>query len=302
MDIRRRRAVAVGALVAASVLLAFAVVFATAGGGDGKNAGGRKPARPAPARRPATTPAAPAAVPGAHKDPQAQVPVFMYHVVNAPKPDTPSPDLWVSRSDFAGQMKYLADNGYHAVTLQQVWDAWHNNGLLPPKPVVVSFDDGYHSHLTNAMPILRSHGWAGVENLEVNQTQQDLKPADVRALMAAGWEIDAHTISHPDLTTLDDTQLQQEIAGSRKQIQGQYGVPVNFFCYPAGRFDDRVIQAVKAAGFLGATTTQLGLAKPGDNPYKLSRVRVNGSAGVDGFVKQLAAVEGGATGGSQGGG
>jgi peptidoglycan/xylan/chitin deacetylase (PgdA/CDA1 family) len=302
MDLRRRRAVAIGALVAAFVLLALAVVFAAAGGdGGGKHAGTRKPARTSPTRRPGT-PAAPAAVPGARKDPQAQVPVLMYHVVNAPKPGTASPELWVSRSDFAGQMKYLANQGYHAVTLQHVWDAWHNGGLLPPKPIVVSFDDGYHSHLTNAMPILRSHGWPGVENLEVNQTQQDLKPADVRALMAAGWEIDAHTISHPDLTTLDDTQLQQEVAGSRKQIQAQFGVPVNFFCYPAGRFDDRVIQAVKGAGFLGATTTQLGLAKPGDNPYKLSRVRVNGSAGVDGLAKQLAAVEGGATGGNQGGG
>jgi peptidoglycan/xylan/chitin deacetylase (PgdA/CDA1 family) len=301
-DLRRRRAVAVGALGAAVLLLILAVVFATTGGdsgGKGKRAAA-KTQRTTPAPRRSPTPAPPPA-PGGHKDPNAAVPVLMYHVINAPKPGTPSPELWVSRSDFEGQMKYLADHGYHGVTLQQVWDAWHKGGLLPDKPIVMSFDDGYHSHLTNAMPILRAHGWPGVENLEVNQTQQDLKPPDVRALIAAGWEIDAHTISHPDLTTLNDVQLQQEVAGSRKQIQAQFGVPVNFFCYPAGRFDDKVIKEVKAAGFLGATTTQLGLAKPGEDPYTLPRVRVNGSDGVDGLARQLSAVEAGANGGSQGG-
>ncbi|MDQ6915772.1 MAG: polysaccharide deacetylase family protein [Actinomycetota bacterium] len=300
-DVRRRRAVALAALGAAVLLLLLAVLFAFAGGDDGgsKRAANRPShggKAPAPKRSQAPPP-----VPGGHKDPLAAVPVFMYHVINAPKPGTPSPELWVSRSDFQAQMKYLADHGYHGVTLQQVWDAWHKGGLLPPKPVVVSFDDGYHSHLTNAMPVLRSHGWPGVENLEVNQTQQDLKPADVRQLIAAGWEIDAHTISHPDLTTLSGVQLEQEVAGSRKQIQAQFGVPVSFFCYPAGRYDAKVIAAVKAAGFLGATTTQLGLARPAQDPYALPRVRVNGSDGVDGLARQLAAVEGGAGGGSQGG-
>jgi peptidoglycan/xylan/chitin deacetylase (PgdA/CDA1 family) len=300
--VRRRRIVALAALGAALALLILAVVFALAGGGGGGGGTKRaetkaKPRRPAPRR----TPTPPPAPPGGRKDPNAAVPILMYHVVNAPKPDTPNPELWVPRADFEAQMKYLSDQGYHAVTLQQVWDAWHSGGLLPAKPIVISFDDGYHSHLTNAMPILRSHGWPGVENLEVNQTREDLKPADVRQLIAAGWEIDAHTISHPDLTTIGSAQLQQEVGGSRKHLQAQFGVPVNFFAYPAGRFDYTVIQAVKAAGFLAATTTQLGLAKPSEDPYALPRVRVNGSDGVDGLAKQLAAVAAGASGGSQGG-
>jgi peptidoglycan/xylan/chitin deacetylase (PgdA/CDA1 family) len=310
-EIRRRRTVALAALVAALVLLILAVGLATCGGGGGggqeraaRTSQPKAPAKPRPARKPAA-PAAPGAVPptapGAHKDPQAAVPILMYHVINTPKPGTAEPELWVSRDDFQGQMKYLADHGYHGVTLQQVWDAWHNGGLLPSKPIVISFDDGYHSHYTNALPILRSQGWPGVENLEVNQTQQDLTPDEVKALIAAGWEVDAHTISHPDLTTLDDAQLQQEVAGSRTQIRQQYGVGVNFFCYPAGRFDDRVIAAVKGAGFLAATTTQLGVAKPDEDPYQLPRVRVNGSDGVDGMASSVSAVEAGQTGGNQSG-
>jgi peptidoglycan/xylan/chitin deacetylase (PgdA/CDA1 family) len=310
-DLRRRRLVALAALVAAFIMLVLAVSLATCGGGGG--GGGERAAsttshkssahKPPAAPKPATTApgAVPSTAPGAHKDPTAAVPILMYHVINAPKPGTANPELWVSRDDFQAQMKYLADQGYHAVTLQQVWDAWHSGGLLPSKPIVVSFDDGYHSHYTNALPILKAQGWPGVENLEVNQTQQDLTPDEVKALIAAGWEVDAHTITHPDLTAVDDAQLQQEVAGSRQQIRQQYGVAVNFFCYPAGRFDDRVIAAVKAAGFLAATTTTLGVAKPDQDPYQLPRVRVNGSDGVDGMASSLSAVEAGQTGGNQGG-
>jgi peptidoglycan/xylan/chitin deacetylase (PgdA/CDA1 family) len=312
IELRRRRAVALAALVAAFFMFVLAVSLATCGGGGGGSeraattaTSPKAPAKKRPAaRKPAATPpgAVPSTAPGAHKDPNAAVPILMFHVINTPKPDTAEPDLWVPRADFEAEMKYLADNGYHAVTLQQLWDAWHKGGLLPSKPIVISFDDGYHSQYTNGFPILKSHGWPGVLNLQVGEEQQDLKPDEVKALIAAGWEVDAHTFTHPDLTTIDDTQLEQEVAGSRQQIRQQFGVPVNFFCYPDGRFDDRVIQAVKSAGFLGATTTQLGIAKPDENPYELRRVRVNGSDGVDGMSRELAAVEQGQTGGDQGGG
>ena len=226
-------------------------------------------------------------MPGAHRAPAERVPILMYHVVNTPPPGTAEPELWVSRQDLQAQMGWLAAHGYHAVTLQDVWNAWHHGGLLPSRPIVVSFDDGYTSHLTNALPVLRAHGWPGVLNLQVNQTRYDLKPDAVRALIAAGWEVDAHTYSHPDLTTVDDQQLRHEIADARVQLRRTFGVPVNFFCYPAGRYDTHVIDAVRAAGYLAATTTTAGLAAPADPPFELPRVRVNGSDGVEGMVTNL---------------
>jgi peptidoglycan/xylan/chitin deacetylase (PgdA/CDA1 family) len=227
-------------------------------------------------------------MPGAHLAPNESVPILMYHVINDPPPGTPEPELWVSRSDLAAQMDWLASRGYHGVTLQQVWDAWHKGGKLPSKPVVISFDDGYNSHLTNALPVLRSHGWPGVLNLQVNQTQFDLKPDAVRQLIRAGWEVDAHTYSHPDLTTVDDAQLRREVGEARAELRRRFGVPVNFICYPAGRYDDRVVAAARAAGYLGATTVELGLASPKDPPFALKRIRVNRSDGVEGLAENLA--------------
>src|SRR5436189_141121 len=83
------------------------------------------------------------------------------------------------------------------------------------------------------------------------------------------------TITHPDLTTLDDKRLWDEVRGSRVELRHMFHVPVDFFCYPSGRYNAHVIDAVRRAGYLAATTTNYGLARPA-NPYALSRVRVNG--------------------------
>ena len=219
------------------------------------------------------------------------VPILMYHVVTTAPANAPYPELYVSRADFAGQVAWLAAHGYHAVTLRRVFDSWRGAARLPAKPVVLSFDDGYLSQVRNALPILKARHWPGVLNLEVRNLQPvwGIRPPGIRKLLAAGWELDAHTLTHPDLTKVGPKQLHDEVAGSREAIRTRFHVPVNFFCYPAGRYDDTVVAAVKAAGFLGATTTNYGLARPSDL-YTLSRVRIDGSDGVKGFAAKLASL------------
>ena len=212
----------------------------------------------------------------------------MYHVIGSPSASAPYPELFVSKTDFGGQMQWLATHGYHAASLRRVYDFWTKGYALPPKPVVLSFDDGYLDDYTAAMPVLRNHGWAGVLNLEVNNIKPgDLTEAQIRGLIGAGWEVDAHTITHPDLRAVDDAQLQREVAGSRAEIRRRFGVPVHFFCYPAGMYDDRVVAAVRAAGYLAATTVNFGLASPSNGLCTLNRVRINGSDGVAGFASKL---------------
>ena len=142
---------------------------------------------------------------------------------------------------------------------KQVEKAWYHGGTLPPKPVVLSFDDGYRPQFTFALPELRKHGWAGLLNLKAEGS--DLYTSNVEAMIAAGWELAAHTIHHLDLTDLDAAQLKEEVAGSRAILRREYGVPVTNFCYPAGRFDATVIAAVEAAGYVGATTEIPGYAE-----------------------------------------
>lgn len=221
------------------------------------------------------------------------VPVLMYHVIAPPPAGAPYPGLYVLPADFRGQLAWLAAHGYRAVTLQRVYDAWRGAATLPKRPVVISFDDGYRSHVVNALPALRAHGWPGVLNLELRNTRESwgLSERNVRRLIRAGWEIDSHTIDHPDLTTLGAADLRHEVAGSRAALRRLFGVPASFFCYPAGRFDPTVVAAVQAAGYLGATTTEPGLASPSEL-FTMNRIRVDGSDGVRGLAARLQAATG----------
>jgi peptidoglycan/xylan/chitin deacetylase (PgdA/CDA1 family) len=214
-----------------------------------------------------------------HGPRRTAVPILMYHLVNTPPPGTAYPELWVPADAFRSQVRALADAGYHGVTLDQVLANWQHRVALPDKPIVFSFDDGYGSQVRNAMPILRSQGWPGVLYLEVKNLSVagGITKSQVRRLMEAGWEIDAHTITHPDLTTLDATALRREVSGSRTVLRRDFHAPVDNFAYPAGRHDAAAEAAVRAAGFRTAVTTELGLAHMDGNPTTLPRVRVNGT-------------------------
>ena len=221
-----------------------------------------------------------------------RVPILMYHVIGDPRAGAPYPELYVSWSDFAGQMRWLERHGYSVVTLRAVWKHWHGRSDLPVRPIVITFDDGYRGTATRAAPTLAAHGWPGVLNLDLSNVKasEGFGENRIRRLVAAGWELDSHTLTHPDLTTVDSGRLRREVAGSRMAIRKRFGVQAAFFCYPSGRFDERVVNAVKAAGYLGATTTIYGLADRHD-PYRLARVRINRSDGVGGFASKLTTLE-----------
>jgi len=206
------------------------------------------------------------------------IPILMYHVVSAPPSGTPNAELWVGQDRFASEMRALRKAGYWGITLRQAFDAWQHGGPLPKHPVVVSFDDGYLSQYTHARPVLKRLGWPGVLNLELrNLGAKGITEHQVRGLMADGWEVDSHTLTHPDLTAVSDAQLQRELAGSRRALRRRFGTRVaEFFCYPAGRYDAHVVAAVRAAGYRGATTVDEGLGERGE-AFTLRRVRVNGS-------------------------
>jgi peptidoglycan/xylan/chitin deacetylase (PgdA/CDA1 family) len=216
------------------------------------------------------------------------VPILMYHVIADPPAHAPYPQLFVSQRDFAGQMRWLARHGYQAVTQRDLWNHWHRGAALPPKPIVISFDDGYRSVAEAALPHMERRSWPGVLNLTVKNLRVSggLSQFKVRKLIAAGWELASHSLTHPDLTSLDERTLAREVTRSRSILRSRFGVAVDFFCYPAGRYDARVIRAVHRAGYLGATTTVEGLARPG-MPYELRRIRVSGSDGVDGLADKL---------------
>jgi peptidoglycan/xylan/chitin deacetylase (PgdA/CDA1 family) len=220
------------------------------------------------------------------------VPILMYHVIGEPPRSAPFPDLYVSPDELRAQVGWLRRAGYDAVTLGRVVDAWDGRATLPARPIVLSFDDGYRSHVTAALPILAAHGWAGVLNLDLSNLAPawGIPSAGVRRLIAAGWEVDAHSMTHADLSVASGTTLAREVRGSRRAIRRLFGITPRFFCYPAGRYDAEAVAAVEAAGFEGATTTVSGLASPTAGRFTLARVRVDRGDGDAGLARKLSAL------------
>jgi peptidoglycan/xylan/chitin deacetylase (PgdA/CDA1 family) len=306
----RRRVTALGA-VAAVVVVAIVVVVA---GGSGSNptpaasAGANRSGGAAIASRTSHRATGHVSRPAAHryhgqstaavlgpatgKPGTASVPVLMYHVIAAPPGGAPYPGLYVQPQEFAAQMAALKSAGWHAVTLDQLRAYWAHGAKLPPgKPIVITFDNGYHSQYAQALPVLRRMGWVADENIQLTglpPSQGGMTTGQVRALIDAGWELDTQGISHADLATAGTAELRYQVATARQILRHRYGVPVNWFCYPSGQYNPTVIAAVRAAGFVGSTTVVPGWASPSSDPYTLPRLRVLGGTSPSALLSQIA--------------
>lgn len=293
--IQRRRRMAATALGVVAAAAVAAVVLASCGSSTaGKAARAADASAPAAKRSRQTAKALsvpassqPVGAPG-----QEPVPILMYHVIAAPPPGAPYPGLYVEPAEFAEQMQALKGAGFHAVTLDEVEAYWRRGAPLGPgKPVVISFDNGYNSQYTQALPVLQRMGWVGDENIQLTglpPSQGGLSQTQIRGLLAAGWELDTQGISHAALITLDAEQLHYQVAVARETLRRRYHVPVNWFCYPSGQYDATVEAAVKEAGFIGSTTVVPGWAHPSDDPYRLHRLRVLGGTSGQQLLELIA--------------
>ena len=300
----RRRLAAAGALglLIAAVVVALAAGLGSSGGSSrarssssaGRSGAGGPGARtPASAHRGAggsTVTGRPTGVPGTEP-----APILMYHVINPPPPGAHFPGLYVPADEFAAQMQALKAAGWHAVTMDQLLAYWTRGVPLGPgKPIVLSFDNGYASQYTNALPVLRRLGWVGVENIQLSglpPSEGGLTDDQVRGLISAGWELDTQGISHADLIALGPSELNHQIVTARLTLRSRYRVPVNWFCYPSGHYDATVIAKVRAAGYVGSTTVVPGWASRADDPYRLPRLRVLGGTSPSALLEQIATYE-----------
>jgi peptidoglycan/xylan/chitin deacetylase (PgdA/CDA1 family) len=220
------------------------------------------------------------------------VPILMYHAVQAAPPSAPYPHLWLPRARFHAQMAMLRRHGFHAVTMRALAAAWAGRVTLPHRPIVLTFDDGYRSDATVAMPILRRLGWPGVLYLQAGALKtrgaQGMSRQAVRAVLRQGWELGSHTIDHADVSILGPRRLRYEIGYSRRWLGRTFGVRIESFCYPGGHFDHAAVREVERAGYATATTVKEGMGTR-RRRYTLRRIRVDASDTPADLAAQLRA-------------
>jgi len=212
------------------------------------------------------------------------VPILTWHrvAVFAQELTKSIPDETVEPSVFAQEIDALASHDYHPISQLQLFNALFHGASLPPKPVLLTVDDGYVDDVKTILPILQAHHFVATFYIITRRFHEPgfLNPTEVRRLDAAGMDIGAHTRNHVPLAQVSATEMTEQIAGSRRDLEHVVGHPVQWFAYPFGSFDDAVVAAVRQAGFVLAVTTQGGTSESSQAPLTMPRIHVGRSAGV----------------------
>ncbi len=209
-----------------------------------------------------------------------RVPILMYHYISDPPEDADiyREDLSVSPADFRQQLQYLADNGYSTIDLYDLALAVARRKALPPKPVILTFDDGYLDHYTNAFPLLQEFGFTGtffiITAYVDNQNPAHMSWSMITEMAAAGMRIESHTKTHPDLSEANREELVWQILGSQETLAAHIGYTPRFLCYPGGRYSEETIDMLQELDFWGAVTTAGGNYHTYEGRYEWSRVRM----------------------------
>ncbi len=221
-----------------------------------------------------------------------KVPILTYHYIgNNPNPaDKARDNLLVPPDKFEEQMNYLSTNGYNTISFDTMYAGLKGISPLPPKPIILTFDDGYIDFYINAFPILRRYNLHAVSFIPTGligggyyMNWSQIKEIDATGLVS----FEAHSIHHPSLPGLSDAELNSELLESKKTLEAELGKPVNFMAYPYGSSDGRVQQAAKGAGFLGSTGTWSGRVETEGNIYNMPRTKVDGSWKIEQFASYL---------------
>jgi peptidoglycan/xylan/chitin deacetylase (PgdA/CDA1 family) len=210
------------------------------------------------------------------------VPILTYHRVHtyATELTKSLPDLTIEPGTFAAEIAALDHAGYRSITQRQLFDALYRGRRLPPKPVLLTFDDGYVDDVTQVLPVLRRHHMVGTFYVITQRVHEPgfLTGAQIRRLEAAGMDVGAHTRTHASLPALTPAALRSEVSGSQLDLRRLLGHPVYWFAYPYGAFTPAVVAAVRQAGFLLATTTQGGTQASTLAPLLIPRLHVGRTA------------------------
>jgi peptidoglycan/xylan/chitin deacetylase (PgdA/CDA1 family) len=219
--------------------------------------------------------------------------ILCYHGV-APSNAAEDPHfLRVAPERFTQHVESLLSAGFELTTVADL-AARADGGSPPPGLAAISFDDGLDDNHAHALPILRrlgvpatvyvTTGLIGQPNPWIASDTRMMTVEELRDLRAAGWELGAHTVTHPDLSQLDRDGCLREIGESREEIERLTGERPRTFAYPFCKYGDAALEAVAELGFDAAVTCW---GRGGWERYEMKRQMITGKDGLPSFVLKL---------------
>lgn len=229
------------------------------------------------------------------------VPILMYHKVS-PYPQHGGPGLRVTPAMFEKQMKYLSERGFHTISPDDLVSYWDKKKPLPSRPILLTFDDGYEDNYRFAFPILKKFGYTATiflvyndigkynvwdDNHNVARQIKLMNWPQIRIMQKYGISMQSHTLTHPNLTSLNIQDAQKEISLSKQKLEKALSVPVDFIAYPYGRRNPVIDRIARQAGYKAGFSTILGRSTQGKDRFRLRRLRINGDVDINEFAHMV---------------
>jgi peptidoglycan/xylan/chitin deacetylase (PgdA/CDA1 family) len=224
-----------------------------------------------------------------------RVPILMYHYISTPPAGAEAVrrELSVSPATFRAHLEYLYYQGYTTVDLATVRTALNTGRPLPPRPIVLTFDDGYADHYTNAFPLLRERGFTGTFFVITGRADANdpnhLSWEQIAAMADAGMAMESHTKDHPELVGRDYDFLVYQVMGSIESLAAYTGRTPTMLAYPVGRYDLYTLDVLETMPIEAAVTTERGDLHTTSGRLLMPRIRITGEMSAE----ALAAVLGG---------
>lgn len=200
-----------------------------------------------------------------------EVLVLCYHKID----DWEDP-LSVFPEEFDAQIHHLKENNYHSITPDQLADYLKKKTSLPPRPVLITFDDGYEDNYKNAYPILKKYGFHGTIFIIVNSVGRPgyLTWEQAKEMSRNGISIQSHTMNHLPLSKLSEEKVKEELADSRKIIEKNIGQPVRYVAYPEGSYNRLIEQLAEKSGYRGGFSIRYGIVDATSHPFGMERIAI----------------------------
>ncbi len=205
------------------------------------------------------------------------IPVLNYHQIN----DRDENALTIAPEQFAAQMDWLKEKGYHTLTQAEFLDAMENGKSLPEKSILITFDDGYLDNYKHAYGILKERDMKAtifIISDFVGLYPNYLKWNQILEMQENGIEFGSHTLNHTPLTQCASMgEVNNQLTQSKAALEWRLGREMKLLAYPCGFQTQEIQDATKAAGYHAAFTVSLGYDHVGDNMYELHRVPIFGA-------------------------
>ena len=213
------------------------------------------------------------------------LPILMFHYIEDVPSD--SSDQMRYNLSFSPQKleQFLIFFEEHNIKTLTFWDLKkiiERKKEFPEKAVMLTFDDGYKNHYDNAFPILKKYNAKGVFFIISSKPDNDSNYANwnqLKEMADNGQEIASHTVSHLNLVNFSKAEIKSELEISKNTIEKKIGKPVISLCYPAGKYNERVIEVAKE-NYLFARTTKLGKHFSFQKRYEIPIIRIFPTTGI----------------------